>query len=86
MLRRPAPRGAGAVVVRPDDLVEEVFATEERVQRHLRVVGLAVVEVQVEGALRIQQPPGLLEPRLEKSPSSRRSVSSYRESAPRTVS
>jgi hypothetical protein len=54
VLRRPLAGCACAVVVGPDDLVEEALAAEQRVERDLRVVGLAEVEVQVERALGIQ--------------------------------
>ena len=40
-----------AVVVGPDDLVEEALAAEQRVEHDLGVVRLAVVEVQVERAV-----------------------------------
>ncbi len=68
VLRWPLARRPGAVVVGPDDLVEEALAAEERVERDLRVVRLAEVEVQVERALGIQQPPCLAESRLEEAP------------------
>jgi hypothetical protein len=61
-----APRPA-AVVVGPDDLVEEALTTEELVQEHLRVVGLAVVEMEVERPRRRQHPPELAKARLEKA-------------------
>jgi hypothetical protein len=68
VLRRPAAAGLRAVVVRPHDLVEERPAPEERVEHDLRVVHLAVVEVQVERAGGIQQAPCLDEARLEEVP------------------
>ena len=51
MLGRPAAPGARAVVVRPDDLVEEALAPEDLVEQQLAVVGLAVVDVEVQRAL-----------------------------------
>ena len=62
VLGRPAALGAGAVVVGPDDLVEEAVAAEDLVEQQLAVMGLAVVDVEVERALGAQQPVGLLEP------------------------
>ena len=51
VLRRPAALGARAVVVGPDDLVEEALAAEDLVEEHLGVVRLARVEMQVERAV-----------------------------------
>ena len=65
MLGGPAPLGARAVVVGPDDLVEKAVAPEDLVEQQLAVVGLAVVDVEVERALRRQQPAGLLQARGE---------------------
>ena len=61
MLRRPAPPRPAAVVVRPDDLVDEAFSAEDLVQKNLAVVGLAVVDVEVQGAVGAQQTAGVLE-------------------------
>ena len=68
VLRRPAILRFGSVVVCPDDLVEKTFPAEERVEQHFRVVRLAVVEVQVEGAVVGEQAPRLGQPRFEKAP------------------
>src|SRR5690606_12768690 len=57
-----------AVVVGPDELVEEALATEERVEGDLGVVGLSVIEMEVEGAPRVEQAPRLGEARLEERP------------------
>ena len=65
MLGGPAALGARAVVVRPDDLVEEALAPEDLVEQQLAVVGLAVVDVEVQRALAREQPVGLLQARLE---------------------
>ena len=67
MLGRPAPPGARAVVVGPDDLVEEALAPEDLVEQQLAVVGLAVVDVEVERALAREQPVGLLQARREEA-------------------
>ena len=50
MLRRPAAPRPCAVVIGPDDLVQEALATEELVEQQLAVVRLARVGVEVEGA------------------------------------
>jgi hypothetical protein len=55
VLGRPAPLGAPAEVVGPDDLVEEAAAAEDLVQRDLDVVVLAPVQVDVESAMLGQQ-------------------------------
>ncbi len=65
MLGRPAPARACAVVIRPDDLVEEALATEDLVEQQLAVVGLAIVDVEVQGALAAQQPASVLQTRSE---------------------
>src|SRR5579884_402033 len=66
VLGRPAPARLGSVVVGPDQLVEERVATEHLVQQELAVVRLAVVDVEVERAVRREQPPRGDQPRLEK--------------------
>ena len=63
MLGRPAAPGARAVVVGPDDLVEEALAAEDLVEQQLAVVRLAVVDVEVQRALAREQPVGLLQAR-----------------------
>ena len=67
MLGRPAPARLGAVVVGPDQLVQEAVAAEQVVQQQLHVVGLARVEVHVQRAGLVQQPPRLPQPRLEEA-------------------
>ena len=67
MLRGPAPLRLGAVVVGPDDLVQEALAAEELVEQKLRVVRLAVVEVKVERAARGEQSAQLANPGLEEA-------------------
>ena len=67
MLGGPAPLRLGPVVVGPDDLVEEAVAPEELVEQQLDVVGLAVVEVDVEGSVSGEQPPRLAQARLEEA-------------------
>ena len=65
MLGGPAALGAPAVVVGPDDLVEEAVAPEDLVEQQLAVVGLAVVDVEVQRALAREQPVRLEQARLE---------------------
>ena len=65
VLGRPAAPGAGAVVVRPDDLVQEALAPEDLIQQQLAVVGLAVVDVEVQRPLAREQPPGLFQARRQ---------------------
>ena len=60
----PTPRLA-AVVVGPDQLVQEGVAAEDLVQQQLAVVGLAVVDVKVERAVRRQQLTGARNPGRE---------------------
>ena len=54
MFGRPAVLGPPAVVIRPDDLVQEAVATEDGVQQHLAVVHFAIVDVEVQAAVRFQ--------------------------------
>ena len=65
MLLRPAALRLGAVVVGPDQLVEEALPPEQLIKQELYVMGLAVVEVQVERARGVQDPPQFLQPRRE---------------------
>ena len=68
VLGRPLVLRLGTVVVGPDDLVEEALPPEECVEQHLRVVRLPVIQVQIQRAVRREQPPGFGEPRFEKRP------------------
>ncbi len=61
MLGRPAPSRARAVVVGPDDLVQKAVATEELVEQQPAVVGLAVVDVEVQRARAREQPAGFVQ-------------------------
>jgi hypothetical protein len=65
VLGRPAPSRARAVVVRPDDLVEKAVAAEDLVEQQLAVVGLAIVDVEVQRALATEQPAGVFQARSE---------------------
>ena len=65
VLGGPPPPRLRAVVVAPDDLVEERFATEDLVEQQLAVVSLAVIDVEVERPVPRQQPPGHLQPRCQ---------------------
>ena len=67
VLRGPAALRLGAVVVGPDDLVQEALAAEELVEQKLRVVRLAIVEVEVERAARGEQSAQLPNPGLEEA-------------------
>ena len=51
MFGRPLPAGARAIVVRPDDLVEETLPPEELIEQDLAVMYLAVVDVKVQAAV-----------------------------------
>jgi hypothetical protein len=68
VLRGPPAAALGAVVVGPDQLVEEALPPEERVQQHLRIVGFAIVEMHVERAVVGEQSPRLAQARLEELP------------------
>ena len=67
VLRRPAPLRLGAVVVGPHELVQEALAAEDLVEQQLHVVRLALVEVQVERALGVEQAVDLAQARLEEA-------------------
>ena len=67
VLGRPAALGARAVVVGPDDLVQEALAAEDLVEEHLAVVRLARVDVDVQRPVLREHPPRLAQPRLEKA-------------------
>src|SRR5262249_21300413 len=56
---------ARAVVVSPDDLVEERGATEDLVEEHLAVVHLAIVDVEVEASRRRENTVRFAQPGLE---------------------
>ena len=82
VLRRPAPLRARAVVVGPDDLVQEALAAEDLVEQHLAVVHLAVVDVEVERAVAAPAP---VAPRAAAARGSRGSRRSCRGSAARVA-
>jgi len=67
VLGRPAAARLGAVVVGPDELVEKALAPEQLVEQQLAVVRLAVVDVEVQRALRGEQPAHLAQARLEEA-------------------
>ena len=67
VLLRPAALRLAAVVVGPDQLVEEALAAEHLVEQQLDVVRLAVVEVQVQRAGGVQHAAQLAQPRLEEA-------------------
>jgi hypothetical protein len=47
MLGGPLALGLGPVVISPNDLVQEAFTTEQRVEQHFGVVNLTVVQMKV---------------------------------------
>ena len=65
VLGRPAPPRLGAVVVGPDQLVQEGVPTEDLVQQQLAVMSLAVVDVEVQRSVRGQQLPATGQSRLQ---------------------
>src|SRR6185312_774208 len=67
VLGRPATAGARAVVVGPDQLIEELLAAEDLVEQQLAVVRLAVVDVEVQRAVLAQEPARLFQTRCEKA-------------------
>jgi hypothetical protein len=67
VLRGPAVPRPPAVVVCPDDLVDERAAPEYPVEQHLAVVDLAIVEVDVQRAVRGQHAGGFLQARAEEA-------------------
>src|SRR3954451_1785479 len=67
VLGRPAVLRPAAVVVGPDQLVEEVLLAEELVEQQLDPVGLAVVEVYVERAVAGQKISCTLQFRAQKA-------------------
>ena len=67
VLGGPARARLGAVVVGPDELVEEALAAEQLVEQQLAVVRLAVVDVEVQRAVGREQPADLCEARREEA-------------------
>ena len=67
MLRGPAAPRPGAVVVGPDDLVQEALTAEDLVEQNLAVVSLTVVDVEVERPVVAEQPVGLVQPRPDEA-------------------
>ena len=67
MLGGPAAARLGAVVVGPDDLVEERVAAEQLVEQQLAVVRLAVVDVEVQRSVRREQLARARQARLEEA-------------------
>ena len=67
MLGRPTAFGLAAVVVRPDDLVDEALSPEDLIQQNLAVMHLAVVDVEVQAAGGFEQPVSFLQPRGQES-------------------
>lgn len=67
VLGRPFFTRTGAVVVCPDDLVEERLAAKDGVEENFTVVDLAVVDVEVEAAVGLEQAVRFGQAGLEKS-------------------
>jgi hypothetical protein len=67
VLGRPATARLGPVVVGPDDLVEERVAAEQLVEQQLAVMGLAVVDVEVERPVGSEQLAAALQARGEEA-------------------
>ncbi len=65
VLGRPLLAGARAVVVRPDDLVEEALPPKELVEQHLAVMHLAIVNVKVQAAVSREDASGFYQARFE---------------------
>jgi hypothetical protein len=65
VLCRPAPPRARPIVIGPDDLVEKALPPEDLIEQKLAVVGLAIVDVEVQRPLALQQPMGLFQARCE---------------------
>ena len=53
VLGRPAVFGPAAVIVGPDDLVQEALAPEDGIQQDLAVMHFAVVDVEVQAAVSV---------------------------------
>jgi hypothetical protein len=61
----PAGSGTGAVIVGPDDFVDEGVATEDEVEEDLAVVDLSIVDVEEEAAIGMKEAMGFDEARFE---------------------
>ena len=68
VLGRPAARGLRAVVVRPNQLVNEVLTPKNHVAHNLHVVHFAPIQVQVQGAVLREQAVRLLNARGQERP------------------
>ena len=66
MLGRPFGFGLSAIVISPDDLVDETLAPEDPVQPDLAIMHLAVVDVEIQAAAWFQQPVSLFQARAYK--------------------
>ena len=66
MLRRPLVLALAAVVVSPNDFVQEALATKERIEQHLGIVRLTIIKMQVKRAGFVKQSPCLFEARFKK--------------------
>ncbi len=65
MLGRPAVFRPAAVVIRPDDLVQEALPPEDGIQQDFAVMHLAVVNVEIQAARWFEQTVRLAEARFE---------------------
>ena len=66
MLGRPLLLCPPAVIISPDDLVEETIAAKDLVQQHLAVMHFAVIDVEIQRAMRSKQTVGLFQARGKK--------------------
>jgi hypothetical protein len=65
VLGRPFFGRTPAVIVGPDDLVEKALPAEDLIQHDLAVMHLAVIDVEVQAAVRLEHPVSLLHARGE---------------------
>ncbi len=67
VLGGPAVPRAATVVVRPDDFVQEAVTAENLVEEDLAVVGLPVVDMEIERAVFAEEAAGLFQPGPDES-------------------
>jgi len=67
VLGRPFPFGASAVIVGPDDFVQEAGPAKDAVQQDLAIMHFAVVDVKIQRPVRFEHPPGFDQARLDET-------------------
>ena len=67
MFRWPSPLRTSPEIISPNDLVDEAFTAEDRIEEDLAIVGFAVINVEIQAAISSENPMRLPKPRQSRT-------------------